>query len=265
MVRFAWMQLGSREEFGAFGSGARSLLTLFPLPSTAFLLKVNPRSPNPWLLAVLYGSPQERLRDELWTELRGCVLSMLPMICLGASLGISIPSCMLMKNLVALSLIGELVRNLVTVFLIAALRILDIMVLSSLGRVGNSGNGWIVLWVILNGKRLFLLVQLLISLYPPRTTTEFGLNLGMLLTSRMISISNSLALGWIMIIFMFKSKMLGAIQILGRIISLVSKPPFMARIGRFMATYSKRKSVLLPGWRVLIGNLWRAQTKGWCI
>lgn len=34
------------------------------------LLKVNPRSPNPWLLAVLYGSPQERLRDELWTELR---------------------------------------------------------------------------------------------------------------------------------------------------------------------------------------------------
>lgn len=102
------------------------------------LLKVNPRSPNPWLLAVLYGSPQERLRDELWTELRGCVLSMLPMICLGASLGISIPSCMLMKNLVALSLIGELVRNLVTVFLIAALRILDIMVLSSLGRVGNS-------------------------------------------------------------------------------------------------------------------------------
>lgn len=34
------------------------------------VLKVNPRSPNPWLLSVVYGSPQERFRDELWEELR---------------------------------------------------------------------------------------------------------------------------------------------------------------------------------------------------
>lgn len=33
-------------------------------------LKVNPRSQNPWLLSVVYRSPQERFRDELWDELR---------------------------------------------------------------------------------------------------------------------------------------------------------------------------------------------------
>lgn len=34
------------------------------------LLKVNPRSKDPWLLSVVYGSPQERHREDLWNELR---------------------------------------------------------------------------------------------------------------------------------------------------------------------------------------------------
>lgn len=34
------------------------------------LLKINPRSHDPWLLSVVYGSPQERIRDDLWNELR---------------------------------------------------------------------------------------------------------------------------------------------------------------------------------------------------
>lgn len=34
------------------------------------LLKVNPRSDNAWLLAVIYASPQERGREALWSELR---------------------------------------------------------------------------------------------------------------------------------------------------------------------------------------------------
>lgn len=34
------------------------------------VLKVNPRSPNPWLLTVVYGSPYDRFRDELWAKLR---------------------------------------------------------------------------------------------------------------------------------------------------------------------------------------------------
>lgn len=34
------------------------------------LLKVNPRSLNPWILSVVYGSPQERHREDLWNELR---------------------------------------------------------------------------------------------------------------------------------------------------------------------------------------------------
>lgn len=33
-------------------------------------LKVNPRSSNPWLLSIVYGSPQERFRDDLWDEMR---------------------------------------------------------------------------------------------------------------------------------------------------------------------------------------------------
>lgn len=34
------------------------------------LLKVNPRSLHPWLLSVVYGSPRERHREDLWNELR---------------------------------------------------------------------------------------------------------------------------------------------------------------------------------------------------
>lgn len=34
------------------------------------LLKVNPRSPTLWLLSIVYGSPHERFRDDLWEELR---------------------------------------------------------------------------------------------------------------------------------------------------------------------------------------------------
>lgn len=34
------------------------------------LLKVNPRSRDPWLFSVVYGSPQERHREDIWNELR---------------------------------------------------------------------------------------------------------------------------------------------------------------------------------------------------
>lgn len=42
------------------------------VPSTSkysILLKVNPRSLNPWLLSVVYGSLQERHKEDLWNEL----------------------------------------------------------------------------------------------------------------------------------------------------------------------------------------------------
>lgn len=34
------------------------------------LLKISPHSRTPWLLSVVYGSPQERFREDLWNELR---------------------------------------------------------------------------------------------------------------------------------------------------------------------------------------------------
>lgn len=51
----------------------RSLLSMEVVSTSKYcvVLNVNPRSPTPWLLSVVYGSPQERFRDELWEELRG--------------------------------------------------------------------------------------------------------------------------------------------------------------------------------------------------
>lgn len=49
----------------------KSEINIEVLSSTKYcvLLKVNPRSRNPWPLSVVYGSPQERRREDLWNEL----------------------------------------------------------------------------------------------------------------------------------------------------------------------------------------------------
>lgn len=60
------------EDIGFFGGmwclWKQQLISIEVLSTSKYcvLLKVNPRSPNPWLLSVVYGSPQERYRDDLY-------------------------------------------------------------------------------------------------------------------------------------------------------------------------------------------------------
>lgn len=67
---------GARVDAVGFAGGIRCLwrkskIAIKVLSSSKFciLLKVNPRSSTPWHLAVVYRSPQERHREDLWNEL----------------------------------------------------------------------------------------------------------------------------------------------------------------------------------------------------
>lgn len=66
-----------RQEAVGFSGGIwclwkRNLIVIDVLSSSKYsvLLKINPGSSNPWLLSVVYGSPQERFREDLWNDLR---------------------------------------------------------------------------------------------------------------------------------------------------------------------------------------------------
>lgn len=53
--------------------GKRRLISIDVISISKYCapLKVNPRSPHPWLLVVVYGSSQDHFCDELWAELCG--------------------------------------------------------------------------------------------------------------------------------------------------------------------------------------------------
>lgn len=49
---------------------ARMAVDVMSISKYYILLKMNPRSLQPWLLSIVYGSPQERHKENLWNELR---------------------------------------------------------------------------------------------------------------------------------------------------------------------------------------------------